>query len=119
MFSLFESSILRDRSWWCSTCLIGSFFASGRLEGLRLDGKIDLGVRVALLLVEETVDMTDGGAFLWKGEEEDGCLGCLRRVPPREGIVGNCRVNRPCWKCRVSGTSIGTREEMSRWDVSL
>lgn len=94
MFSLFESSILGDPSWWGLICFSGSFFASGRLEGLRLDGKIDLGVRVALLLVEETVDMTDGGAFLWEDEEEDDCLECLRRLPPREGIVGNWPVTR-------------------------
>ena len=59
---------------------------SSRLEGRRFDDKADLGVRVALLLVEETVEMTDGGAFLWVDEEDD-CFECRRRVPPREGIV--------------------------------
>ena len=56
---------------------------------------MDLGVRVALLLAEETVDMTDGEAFLWEDEEEeDDCFECRRRVPPREGMLGNCPVNR-------------------------
>ena len=68
--------------------MAGSFLTSSRLEGRRLDDKTDLGVRVALLLVEETVEMTDGGAFLWVDEEEDDCFECRRRVPPREGIVG-------------------------------
>lgn len=94
MFSLLESSVLRDRSWGSFIWLTGSFFAAGRLEGRRLDGKIDLGVMVALLLAEETVEMTDGGAFLRAVWEEDDCFECRRRVPPREGIVSNCRVNR-------------------------
>ena len=75
--------------------MTGSFFASGHLEGRRLDGKIDLGVMVALLLAEETVDMTEGGAFLWEDEEEDDCFECRRRVPPREGIVGKFPVDWP------------------------
>lgn len=41
---------------------------------------------VALLLVEDTVDMTDGGGFLWDDEDEDDCFECRRRVPPSEGI---------------------------------
>ena len=65
---------------------------SSRLEGRRLDDKAGLGVRVALLLVEETVEMTDGGAFLWVDEEEDDCFQCRRRVPPSEGIVGSSSV---------------------------
>ena len=69
-------------------CWAGSFLTSCRLEGRRLDDKAGLGVRVALLLAEETVEMTDGGAFLWVDEEEDDCFECRRRVPPREGIVG-------------------------------
>lgn len=73
--------------------MTGSFLASGRLDSRRLDGKIDLGVIVALLLAEETVDMTDGGAFLWEDEEDD-CFECRRRVPPREGMVGDCSINR-------------------------
>ena len=49
---------------------------------------------VALLLAEEIVDMTDGGAFLWEDEEEeDDCFECRRRVPPSESILGNCPVN--------------------------
>lgn len=54
---------------------------------------MDLGVIVALLLAEETVDMTDGGAFLWEDEEEDDCVEYRRRVPPREGIEDNFQVN--------------------------
>ena len=69
-----------------------------------LDGSMDLGVRVALLLAEETVDMTDGEAFLWEDEEEeDDCFECRRRVPPREGMLGNCPVNRP--NRRIPGDS--------------
>ena len=75
--------------------MTGPFSASGCLEGRRLDGKIDLGVTVALLLAEETVDMTEGGAFLWEDEEEDDCFECRRRVPPREGMVASCPVDRP------------------------
>ena len=52
---------------------------------------------VALLLADEIVDMTDGGAFLWEDEEEDDCFECRRRVPPREGILGNCPVNFQSW----------------------
>ena len=72
---------------WCSICLAGSLLASGRLEGARLEGKIDLGVAVALLLAEETVDMTEGGVFLLEDEEEEGCLEWRRRLPPKEGIL--------------------------------
>ena len=63
--------------------------AFGCLEGRRLEEKIDLGVMVALLLAEETVELTDGAGFRWEEEEEDDCFECRRREPAREGIVAN------------------------------
>lgn len=73
-FSLLELSVLLDLV--CSNVgLSGSGFASGRLEGRRLEGKMDRDVTVALLLAElletlETVEMADDGGVFFLDTED-------------------------------------------------
>lgn len=94
-FSLLVSSVLRDLP--CSnrdrSAVTG--LASGRLDGLRLEGKMDLDgvVTVALLLAEllETVETAnDCGAFFL---DVEGFLECRRRVSLEEGIKENICLN--------------------------
>ena len=77
---MFESSKLRDLAWFKGGLFGEIGIASGRLDGRRLEGKIDDLVTVALLLAEllETAETTDagGGFFL----EVDGFFECRRRV---------------------------------------
>ncbi len=85
------SSVLRDRPFSNGGLSTVTGLASGRLEGLRLEGKIDLDgvVTVALLLAEllETVDTaSDGGPFLLVVES---FFECRRRVSLEEGIKEN------------------------------
>lgn len=81
--------MLWDRAWVRDGLSGGIDIASGRLEGRRLEGKIDLEVTVALLLAEllETVEMADdAGAFFL---DVDGFFECRRRVSLVAGINVN------------------------------
>ena len=54
---------------------VSPFFGSGRLDGRRLDGKIEYLLTVALLLAEsrDVVEMTEGTDFF-----EDAVEGCFK-----------------------------------------
>ena len=80
-----DSSKLRDRPWSIGGVFGRGLRALGRLEGLRLEGKIDLDVTVALLLevLLDIVERAEGGAdFL----EDDSCFDCRLRLLLLEGI---------------------------------
>ena len=86
--------MLPDREWLNGCLSDCAGVASGRLDGLRLDGKIDLGVRVALLPAEllETVETADEGGTCFL--EVDDFLDWRRRVSLVDGIRLNiCKRN--------------------------